>query len=241
MFPVTAAQLLNQPESTVSNTGQRLPWSNGSLLSAKLSPTDTTGVAQLLLGSFRLRAQVPPTTTMGNVWLLLINHELPAQFQLLSEAEAVKALAQMLHKSASSRTENPIAKHTQEHGWNTLENDCLPFATDVMKDGQNVLLRDRNSGKPHVVLNKSADSDCFRIRGRIDLEQLGTMVFTLEGDIKHDWWLRMFTASPQHFSSMRTDFNTWLQDKQATYTGLDGEILPGLPDNFSALTESVQA
>ena len=240
MFPITAAQLLNLPEGATSNANQRLPWTNGSLLSAKLSPTDTAGVAHILLGGFRLRAQIPPTTPMGNVWLLLINHEMPAQFRLLSDAQAVRVLSQMLHKAATSRADPP-SKQTQEHSWTKLETDFLPFTADVSKNGQNVLLRDRNNGSPQVVLNHSADSDRFCIQGRVDLEHMGPMVFTLEGGDEHDWWLRMFSANPKLLSSLRTDFDTWLHDKQTKYTSLGGELLPGLPDNLSALAESIQA
>ncbi|OIO68428.1 MAG: hypothetical protein COW19_03795 [Zetaproteobacteria bacterium CG12_big_fil_rev_8_21_14_0_65_55_1124] len=241
MFPVSAAQLLNLPEGAASNANQRLPWTNGSLLSAKLSPTDTAGVAQLVLGGYTLRAQVPPTTTMGKVWLLLINHEMPAQFRLLSDAEAVRALSQMLHKSATTRGDHATAKQTQEHGWNKLETDSLPFTADVSKDGQNVFLRDRNNGRPHVVLNKSADSDRFYIQGRVDLEHLGPVVFTLEGGAERAWWLRMFAANPQFLPPLRTNFDTWLHDKQTSYTNLGGELLRGLPDNLSALADSIRA
>lgn len=241
MFPVSAAQLLNLPEGAASNANQRLPWTNGSLLSAKLTPADTAGVAHLLLGGFRLRAQVPPTTPMGNVWLLLINHEMPAQFRLLSDAQAVRVLAQMLHKTATSRADHSPDKQTQEHGWNRLETDSLPFSADVTKDGQNMFLRDRNSGKPHVVLNKSSDSDRFHIQGRVDLNNLGPVVFTLEGGNEHDWWLRMFAANPQSLPPLRTDFDAWLHDKQTKYTNLGGELLRGLPENLSALADSIQA
>ncbi len=241
MFPVTAAQLLNLPEGAASNANQRLPWTNGSLLSAKLSPTETPGVAQLLLGGYRLRAEVPPTTTMGNVWLLLINQEMPAQFRLLSDAQAVRVLAQMLQKSASNRAEQSSGKQTQEHGWNKMETDTLPFAADVSKDGQNLFLRDRDTGSPHVVLNKSSDPERFYIQGRVDLKHLGAVVFTLEGSKEHDWWLRMFAANPQLISPLRANFDTWLHDKQTSYTNLGGELLPGLPDDLSALAGSIQA
>jgi len=240
MFPVSAAQLLNLPEGAASNANQRLPWTNGSLMSAKLTATDTAGVAQLLLGGFTLRAQVPPTTTMGHVWLFLINHDMPAQFRLLSDAQAVRVLAQMLHKSGR-RAEHPAGKQAQEHGWNKLETDFLPYNVDVTKDGKSLFLRDRNSGNPHVVLNKSVDSERFYIQGRVDLEHLGPVVFTLEGNKEHDWWLRMFAAKPQSLSPLRTDFDSWLHNKQTKYTKLSGELLRGLPEDLSALAGNIQA
>jgi len=241
MFPVTAAQLLNLPEGAASNANQRLPWTNGSLLSAKLTPAESPGVAHMLLGGYRLRAEVPPTTTMGNVWLLLINQEMPAQFRLLSDAQAVRMLAQMLQKAANNRTEQAPAKQNQEHSWNKMETDTLPFAADVSKDGQNLFLRDRDTGNPHVILNKSSDPEKFYIQGRLDLKHLGPVVFTLEGGNEHDWWLRMFAANPELISPLRANFDAWLHDKQASYTNLGGELLPGLPDDLSALAENIQA
>jgi len=250
MFPITAAQLLSLPEGAAASASQRLPWANGSLLSAKLGPADTAGSAQLLLGGFRLRAQIPPTTPMGDVWLLLINQEMPARFRLLSEAQAMSLLIKILHRShgnqaqsrsAKSSPESLSAKPPPENGWSRLETGFLPFSADITGDGHNLILRDQRDGSPHVVLNHSASSSHFYIQGRVDLEHLGAVVFTLEGGNDSSWRMRMFAANPQGLSHLRSGFDAWMDDRQRKYTNLDGELLPGLPDNLSALPDDIQA
>jgi len=250
MFPITAAQLLSLPEGGAPNAGQRLPWTNGSLLAAKLDPADASGFAQLLLGGFRLRARVPPATPMGHIWLLLIDQEMPARFRLLSEAQAMHALIQMLHKSSSSRMQRKTAGASDEkqasgssaeNSWSGLETDSLPFSVDITANGQHLLLRDQKDGSPHVVLNHSVSSDYFCIRGRVDLECLGAVVFTLEGSAGHDWRLRVFSGNPQGLSHLRAGFDTWMNDKQEKYEHLDGKLMAELPDNLSSLPDDIQA
>jgi len=241
MIPITAAQLLNLPEGASTGAAQRLPWANGSLLAAKLSPTDTPGMAYLLLGGFRLRAKVPPSTPMGNVWLQLVHHEMPAHFRLLTEAQAERVLTQMLHKLSADQGQQTVPKHTRDHGWTSLDTDMFPFTADISEDRKNLLLRDRENGTPHVILSQSSDTDRFRIQGRLDLEHIGPLLFTLEGGSERNWQLRIFIDNPLAISHLRTPFDTWLIDQQKGFASLDGTLSLGLPDCLSALTEDIQA
>jgi len=241
MIPISASQLLSLPKGASPNVNQRLPWPDGTLLSAKLTPTDTVGVAYLVLGSLRLRAKVPQLTPMGNAWLQLINHEIPAQFRLLSDAQAVKVLSQMLHKSTTEHPRNPTAKNSPDNSWTKLDTDFLPFTPDISENGKNLLLRDREDGNPHVILNQTANTGHFHIQGRLDLDHIGSLIFTLEGGDERNWQIRMFTDNTAALPYLRTSFDTWLSKKQPKFTSLDGKLLSGLPNDLSVMANDIQA
>jgi len=241
MFLVTGSQFLDLHEGASIGLKQRLPWVNGSLLPARLNPTDTAGIACLLLGNFRLRAKVPLSTPMGNVWLQLIHREMPAQFRLLSDTQAEIMLVQMLHKFTPDQAKIPTSNKSREHNWTKLDTDFLPFTADAMEDGKNLILRNEEDGTPLVILNQSSYGDHFYIQGRLDLERMGPLVFTLEGGDKRNWRLHMFVDNPSALSHLRTFFDPWLSNRRMEYISLEGDLFPGLPDNLSALAGDIQA
>lgn len=240
MFPIITPQLLSLPEGASSQSSQRLPWSNGSLMAARLVPSDTAGMAQLIIGGYRLTARVPPTTPMGDIWLQLVNRDMPAQFRLLNSTQAEAVLTRMLLKSTADTAEPRTAKQHVEPGWNKLDTGSLPFTAEVIPHGQHLTVRDREGGHRDVLLGSRIENDRFCLLGRMDLEHLGPVAFNLQGGEGCDWLLRVFSSNPQLLSALRAHFNIWLTDRQETHRNLDGEVLYGMPESMSALADGVQ-
>jgi len=242
MFPIIIPHQLSLPEgASAKQISQRLPWANGSLMAAKLSPTDTAGVAQLIVGSFRLTAKVPPSTPMGEIWLQLINRDMPAQFRLLNSNQAETVLAQMLQKTAAKSTENQAAKQQNtEQTWSKLDTSSLPFAAEVAANGQHLMIQDRENSHHDVLLSSTIEDDQFCLFGRVDLEHLGSVAFNLQGGENSDWLMKVFSTNPQFLSYLRAHFNIWLKDEQEKHENLDGEVLYGMPENLVALADRGQ-
>ena len=243
MFPIIIPQQLSLPEGAAASkqSGQRLPWSNGSLIAAKLSPTDTAGVAHLVIGGHRLTAKVPPSTPMGEVWLQLINRNMPAQLRLLSSTQAETVLANMLQKPAAKSTEQQGAKQPTEQGWNKLDTGSLPFTAEVTAHGQHLTIQDRENGHRDVLLSSTIEGDQFCLLGRVELEHLGSVAFNLQGGENCDWLMKVFSANPQLLSYLRAHFNIWLKDEQEKHGNLDGEVLYGMPESMAALANGLKA
>jgi hypothetical protein len=241
MFPIIIPQQLSLPEGASKQVSQRLPWSNGSLMAAKLSPTDTAGMVQLIIGGHRLTAKVPPSTPMGDVWLQLINRDMPAQFRLLNSTQAEMVLAKMLQKSAPNPTESQATKQNPEQGWSKLDTGSLPFAAEVIAHGQHLTIQDRENSHRDVLLSSTIEADQFCLLGRVDLEHLGSVAFNLQGGENCDWLMKVFSTNPQLLSYLRAHFNIWLKDEQEKHENLDGEVLYGMPESMAALSDRVQA
>jgi len=241
MFPVITPQLLSLPEGASRQASQRLPWSDGSLIAAKLSPSDTADMARLIIDGYRLTAKVPPSTPMGDIWLQLIRRDMPAQFRLLDSTQAEAVLAKMLHKSADDSAESRTTKQNTGHGWSNLDTGSLPFAAEFTAHGQHLTIRDRENGHRDVLLSSTIESDQFRLLGRVDLDHLGPVAFNLQGGEHCDWLLKIFSLNPQQLSCLRAHFNIWLKDEQHKHKNLDGEVLYGMPESMAALADGIQA
>lgn len=242
MFPIIIPQQLSLPEgASAKQANQRLPWSNGSLMAAKLSPTDTAGVAQLIIGGHRLTAKVPPSTPMGDIWLQLINRDMPAQFRLFNSAQAEVVLAKMLQKPAAKSTEQHTAKQQTEQGWSKLDTGSLPFTAEVSAHGQHLMIQDRENKHRDVLLSSTIEADQFCLLGRVELEHLGSVAFNLQGGENSDWLMKVFSTNPQLLSYLRAHFNIWLKDEQEKHENLDGEVVYGMPESMAALADGIQA
>ena len=240
MFPIIIPQQLSLPEGASKAASQRLPWSNGSLMAAKLSPTDTAGVAQLIIGGHRLSAKVPPSTPMGDIWLQLINRDMPAQFRLLNSTQAEVVLAKMLQKTAAKSTEAQATKQNAEQGWSKLDTSALPFTAEVAAHGQHLMVQDRENKHRDVLLSSTVEADQFCLLGRVDLECLGSVAFNLQGGENCDWLMKVFSTNPQLLSYLRAHFNIWLKSEQEKHENLDGEVLYGIPESMTALADGIQ-
>jgi len=194
--------MLNTPDLMQASSHTRLPWPDGSVISARLAPTDTPGNALLILGSYRLLAQVPPATPMGDVWLMLVNRQMPARFALLSDAQVLQMLAGML-ESGQARTARQSQRgqggtHAplqagESADWPDLTHaqrgdgrSGLPWNSEAAADGNTLLWYDQQDEQPRGMLHRLVDGQSFTLSGRIDLDRLGGISFALKGTVPKD-------------------------------------------------------
>ena len=244
MINLHAVQLLSLPQGAKSDIAPKLPWPNGSIITAKLTPTDSEGSVILSLGGYRMRAQVPPNTPMGNVWLQLMNREMPIQFQLLTESKATVLLSEMLGKKMQAVEEH--AKHVGKQStesWPKMDMDGLPVRVDVGLSEQYLMLRDKQDDGTRGMLNRQVSGNQFRLHGRVDLKHIGAVAFSLQGENNTPWDINLYINSNEYIDDLRRDFSAWLEarhlsrSKNISQQALDGNVLYGMPDDFEMLKE----
>ncbi|MDQ6990592.1 MAG: hypothetical protein Q9M11_02520 [Mariprofundaceae bacterium] len=244
MINLHAAQLLSIPQGAKSDVAPKLPWPNGSIITAKITPTDSEGSVILSLGGYRMRAQVPPNTPMGSIWLQLMSRDLPMQFRLLSDTKAAILLSEMLDKKTHAVEEH--AKHAgkqSSEAWPKMDMDGLPVRADAGLSEQYLMLRDKQDGGTHGMLNRQVSGDQFRLHGRVDLKHIGALAFSLHGEANTPWKVNLYVNSGEHIDDLRHGFSAWLEarhrtsSKQVLQRELDGNVLYGMPDDFKMLRE----
>ena len=244
MINLHAAQLLSIPQGAKSDVAPKLPWPNGSIITAKLTPTDSEGGVILSLGGYRMRAQVPPNTPTGNIWLQLLSRDFPVQFQLLSDAKAAVLLSEILGKKTPVAEEH--TKHASKQSsdaWVKMDMDGLPVRADAGLSEQYLMLRDRQDGETRGMLNRQVSGDQFRLHGRVDLKQMGAVAFSLQGEKNKPWKVSLYVNSGAHIDALRHDFSAWLEARyrmntqHAGHRELDGNVLYGMPDDFEMLRD----
>ncbi len=231
-----ATQLLSIPQSAKADLVPKLPWPDGSLLSAKLMTGGSEGFAILSLGMYRMQVKVPPNTPMGHIWMQLIHREMPFQIRILNDAKAAALLSEMLSqhqkKDIGSDAQHRPARQAVE-AWHKVDMDNLPFRIDMEVDGQRMMLKDRDDDSPKGVLNSQQATEYFRLHGRVDLEHAGALAFTLEGKQEQPWRMRLYIDSNHDVKDFKSEFVTWLQSQH----DLRGEVVAGLPEAFGELTD----
>lgn len=224
MFPIISPVTMNMPELAQAGSLTRLPWPDGSVVSAKLMPTETPGNALLILGSYRLLAQVPPATPMGDVWLMLVSRQIPARFTVMSEAQVVQMLAGMLeaeqnqpakgapgqHHAAKNAAHASIASALSgDHSdWPNLSTpqrhdgrQAVPWNGETAADGHTLLWYDKQDEQPRGMLHRKIEREYFTLSGRVDLDHLGIVSFNLRGGVNH-------AASGEHAATAGDDDST---------------------------------
>ncbi|MDQ6973343.1 MAG: hypothetical protein Q9M10_00550 [Mariprofundaceae bacterium] len=243
MINLLAAQILSLPVGSKSDVAPKMPWPNGSLVTAKVIPTDSEGSVILSLGGYRLRAQVPPNTPLGHVWLLLLSREMPAQFRLLHEAHAVSMLAEMLAKKTVKEPQADVAKrvaHATQQGWQKVESDGLPFIMEQSASGQYVMLHDRQDASARGMLQRKKEGNDFLLHGRVDLDALGAVMFSLHC-VGGTWQFNVYADQGDSVDVLRQSFPSWLtlQAKDMVdderVSDVEGRVIYGLPDAFNFL------
>jgi len=228
--------------------GSALPWPNGSLLTGKILPMTDAAGALLVLGNYRVRIEVPPNTPMGHVWVQLLQRELPGQFRLLSDRQAVQLLMDMLQqqggkldalKSApeqqAGKQANPNAALPQSAGaeWQKLNLDTLPFASVVHDD--RLTLFDEEQGNTRGIIQKDEDESGFMLHGRVDLDTLAAMAFALEGREGQPWRLTLHTQDKQLKQNIEAEFLAWLQtQRENSNAHVVGVVQDFLPSNLGS-------
>lgn len=197
--------MLNMPDLVQAGSLTRLPWPEGSVISARLMPAETPGNALLILGSYRLLAQVPPATPMGEVWLMLVNRQMPARFAMLTDVQVLQMLSGMLESEQNQPVKGSAAQHAARgHGaataallagdsseWPKLQTpqrsdgrQSLPWNGEASADGNTLLWYDRDDEQPRGMLHRIVDNQQFTLSGRVDLDRLGGVSFNLKGSIR---------------------------------------------------------
>lgn len=243
MIPLLGAQFVSVTPAARGEAQPNLPWPSGSLLSAKISDADGQGGALLQLGSYRLRAQVPPNTPMGNIWLQLISSEMPAQFRLLTESRAAALLSEMM--AAKMKTEGQAldparqqaGRSPVDQGWSRMEQVQVPLHGEISGQGDRLMLRDPNDGSDRGVIQRSSDAQKFLLHGRIDMDHLGPVAFSLEGHEGNPWKLRVYAGHDGGYQRLRQEFTSWLHERQELSSGqvVEGVLQSGLPENQPSL------
>jgi len=236
--------------------GTLLPWPNGSVLSGRLTPpTEGTG-AMLMLGNYRVRVEVPPNTPMSQVWLQVLQRELPGQFRLLTDKQAAVLIVEMLKQqqtkpevskniaqeqgqakqSAHQSANQPI---NQQQEWGKLPSDVLPF--DAQSYGERLMLLNQQDGSAQGLLQKEEGKDGFMLSGRLDLDNLGALAFSLEGQAAGNTWkvhIHLENGNLKH--DVEQAFATWLEQHQTSrLPTLAGAVFDVIPENLgSASTRS---
>ncbi|MDQ6995162.1 MAG: hypothetical protein Q9M18_06155 [Mariprofundaceae bacterium] len=245
MINLLAAQVLSLPTGAKSDVAPKIPWPNGSIVSAKMMPADSEGSVILSLGAYRLRAQVPPNTPLGNVWLLLLSRDNPAQFRLLHEAHAVAMLADMLAKKTVKEPQADGAKRValaSQQNWQKLDGEVLPFVMNQSASGQYVMLHDRQDGSARGMVHRKNEGHDFLLHGRVDLDALGAVMFSLRC-MDGTWKLNVYANQGKSVDVLRQDFYEWLHTQVSHVTDrsktcdIEGQVSYGLPDEFHFLND----
>jgi len=271
MFPIVTPVMLNTPDMLQATSLSRLPWPDGSVVSARLTQSDTPGNALLLLGSYRLLAKVPPSTPMGDVWLMLINRQMPARFALLSDAQVLQMLSGMLEaeQGQPAKPGSAARQHAANgSGASLLTGDAsewpnlatpqrsdgrqtLPWTGEPAADGNTLLWYDRQDEQPRGMLHRQVGEQAFSLSGRVDLDRLGSISFSLSGSVAASghatrtghgpddpsqaghtdgWQLSLHAAGDTNLDTLRRELAVWIEEQGSAFPGINTEVSAGMPD-----------
>ncbi len=207
-----------------SEGGTLLPWPTGSLLAGRLEPASDGAGAMLMLANYRVRVEVPPNVPMGKVWLQLLQREKPGQFRLLSEQQATAFITNLFNHQQKALTDKPaIIEHALKQDWQKLPLELIPFLTEQQE--QRLLLLDAEH-QPQGFVQAEAGKDEFMLYGRLDLEHLGVLLFSLVGEEGKPFKVVLYVQDKAKHPQLTQAFNDWLSEQQV-YPRLEGNVHEG--------------
>ncbi|HID36522.1 MAG TPA: hypothetical protein EYP39_03980 [Ghiorsea sp.] len=210
-----------------SEGGTLLPWPNGSLLSGKIMPMPDAAGALLMLGSYRVRVEVPPNTPMGKVWLELLQREKPGQFRLLTDKQAISFISDMLQKYATKQPLEMQHKLDSHMQWSKQMIDSLPFFAEQV--GGRLLLFEQEGRQAQGFVQELEQKQGFMLNGRLDLAQLGTILFSLRGDEQQPWQIQIHMLDKQKQYVLTQPFADWLAERNRKNTSqIEGLFSDGI-------------
>ena len=241
-----------------SEGGTLLPWPNGTLLSGRLMPPTEGAGAMLMLGNYRVRIEVPPNTPMGQAWLQLMQREMPGQFRLLTDKQAIALIADLLQKSNLKSEalnhvagkDKPASQQAAQQGqaggasgaqtgsqeWSKFQADTFPYGVETY--AERLMLFDKRDGGTQGVLQKEEGQQGFMLHGRLDLEHMGATAFSLEGKEGSPWKINLHMANQSQKQHIEYLFSQWLQEKQSEQTTeLEGHVFDSIPQSFGSSGE----
>ncbi len=207
-----------------SEGGTLLPWPNGSLLAGRLAPVSDGAGAMLMLANYRVRVEVPPNVPMGKVWLQLLQRERPGQFRLLSEQQAIVFIASLFNKQEALADKTAVAEHRFRQDWQKLPVELVPFLTE--QHGQRLLLLDAER-EARGFVQAAAKKQEFMLHGRLDLEHLGVLLFSLTGGESQPLKVVLHVQDKARYATLKHVFDDWLRAQQQVYPRLEGGIYKG--------------
>ncbi|MDX8380605.1 MAG: hypothetical protein R8M14_00670 [Ghiorsea sp.] len=216
--------------------GTLLPWPNGSLLSGKLMPLEDAAGALLVLGNYRVRVEVPPNIPMGKVWLELLQREKPGQFRLLTEKQALEFITDLIQKhqgKAVSLQGKKSDVDLQKNEWAKFPFSSAPFYAEPHGE-RLMLLDDQHSPQGFVQKNKTEEG--FMLHGRLDLPQLGTVVFQLQGGQDKTWKVSVYHYDKEGGLAMSSQFESWLEGQREVFPTLEGSLQQDIPEHLMTHT-----
>ncbi|MDQ6965614.1 MAG: hypothetical protein Q9M23_01670, partial [Mariprofundaceae bacterium] len=97
-------------------------------------------------------------------------------------------------------------------------------------------------------LHRRIDEQHFTLSGRVDLDRLGSISFSLKGGINslnhapetsaqdaqapiRGWNLNLHSASESSLNELRNQFAGWIEEHRADFPDLNAELNAGLPDS----------
>ncbi|MDQ6989173.1 MAG: hypothetical protein Q9M19_04760 [Mariprofundaceae bacterium] len=227
--------------------GTLLPWPNGSLLSGRLSPAADGAGTMLMLGNYRMRIEVPPNTPMGQMWLQLLQREKPGQFRLLTDQQAIRFIADLLHKNtdkllpnkplpnAAMQQQAASTAHTPLQELARMGGDHFPFHVEL--HGQHVMLYDQKDGHTQGLVQQDQHGHGFMLHGRLDLEKLGAVAFSLEEKNGAAWKIHVHLHDYQSKVNIEPMFQRWLQERQQqSQQPLEGFLFDSIPADLGVST-----
>ncbi len=225
-----------------SEGGTLLPWPNGSLLSGRLMPPETGSGAMLMLGNYRVRIEVPPNIPMGKIWLQLLQREMPGQFRVLTEKQAILFIAEMLDKNKDKpelfkalQTEQQ-QKQQGKDTWLKFPVESLPFMAEQF--GERLMLLHPKHQQPQGFVQKEEEQNGFMLHGRLDLEHLGALAFALEGRDGEAWKVHIHLENKALKQEVEQQFLAWLQGKEKqSKLRLEGAVFDAIPESMGSHSE----
>ena len=208
-----------------SEGGTLLPWPNGSLLAGRLTPASDGLGAVLMLANYRVRVEVPPNVPMGKVWLQLLQREKPGQFRLLSEQQATALITNLFNHQQEALADKPaITEHMLKKDWQKLPLELIPFLTEQQE--QRLLLLDAEH-QPQGFVQVEAKQKEFMLHGRLDLEHLGVLLFSLAGGEGKPFKVALHVQDKAIHPQLKQAFDDWLSGQQQIYPRLEGSVHEG--------------
>ncbi|PJA30972.1 MAG: hypothetical protein CO187_10850 [Zetaproteobacteria bacterium CG_4_9_14_3_um_filter_53_7] len=219
---------MSLPQGAAKAPGAALPWPSGSILSAQVLKQDA-GTATLLIGNSRYQAQTPGPLPQGNIWIQLMERGNPPQFRILSEARVTAVLAELLGDAAADGGKKMTGQHLlrqQQQEWPMPQHPQTGFHLHSSSAGNMLMIEDRHNRSTKGMVQKDDKEDRSALHGRLDLEHLGTVYFSVENKADAPMQLKLRVAGHNSFLTLYEPFSRWLEEKKRD-SGIDGHLSEG--------------
>jgi len=221
--------LLALPQGAAKTPGITLPWPSGSLLSAQVQKQSDAGVTTLLVGNYRLQAKIPGLPPHGSIWLQLMDrHANPPQLRILSESRAMAILEERLAEVATGNEKREAGQQStrQQHELPLPKQNQTGLHLHPSSNGNSLILEGREDGTPKGMVQKDIKEDTTALHGRVDLDHLGIIYFSVEKSSDTPFKLKVRAGDHRSFVALHEPFTQWLEEKSEA-DAVQGELSQG--------------